>query len=278
MNKKIIAICLCFVIACGIFVGCTKKAADPVSIIVTDENGVAVTDKNGKVVTEMAVPVTDKNGNAVTQKATNSKGEVITDTNGEVKTVIVTEPASAKQGDSDAQTSTTAKQAVLDKETVPYSTTAPENNKTLEEWTFGSLSKVGCNAPNGWNNETVNQLVKEGTDIRVVALPVNFLDYAKYKTADDYAKAFQGVSFGKGSGAKRLSYSKDVYEDGVGIAYLYQLKEETTDSEERRFGKYFMTYIFQTGDRVRVFYVYGTTEEEARTNIADVIANTYYRG
>ena len=273
MNKKILAVCLCFVIACGIFAGCKKKAADPISIIVTDENGVAVTDKNGEIVTKKGVPVTDKDGNAVTEKATNSKGEIITDENGDAKTVIVTEPDS-KSGE--ASKSTTDKAANIG-DKVPYSTTAPQNNKTLEEWNFGSNTKVGCNAPNGWKNEAVNQLVKEGTETRVVVCPVNYLESAGYKSADDYLKFIQEVSHGKDSGSKLLNYSKEVYDDGTGISVLYKEKSDRKE-DGYTYGKYVMIYLFQTGDRVRTYFVYGQSEDEAKTSIESIIANTYYRG
>ena len=281
MNKKILAVCLCFVIACGIFAGCKKKAAEPVSIIVTDENGVAVTDENGEIVTKIGTPATDKKGNVVTEKATNAKGEVITDADGNPKTVVVTVPESASESSQSASTSqsgTTQKGSESSGDKVPYSTTAPENNKTLDEWTFGNAAKVGCIAPNGWTNETVNQVVKNGTETRVQICPVNYLSGAGYKTADDYAKFIQDVSHGKDSGSKQLSYSKEVYEDGMGIAILYEEKSDNKDDAGYYYGKYHMIYLFQTGDRVRTYFVYGVSEAEARTNIGSVIANTYYRG
>ena len=275
MNKKILAICLCALIVCGAFVGCKQKAADPVSVVVTDEKGNAVTDENGEVVTEMAVPVTDDDGKNVTEKATNAKGEVLTDSSGNPKTVIVTEGNHTTTAQ--AQTETTKKSSKDDNE-VPYSTTAPENNKKLNEWTFGNAAKVGCNAPNGWTNETVNQVVKNGTDIRVQICPVNYLKEAGYKTADDYAKFFEEMSSLEDGNPKRISFSKEVYKDGVGIATIYKTNKVTSDASGYTFGKYHMTYIFQTGERVRVYFVFGNTEEEARTSIADVIKNTYYRG
>ena len=239
MNKKIVAICLSAVIACGIFVGCQKKAPEKIAVIVTDKNGVAVTDKNGEVVTELAEPVTDEDGNNA--------------------------PSSTKKaGDKDNE--------------VPYSTTAPQNNKKLDEWTFGNASKVGCNAPNGWKNETVNQVVKEGTDIRVQICPVNYLKQSGYNTADDYAKFYEDMSSLEEGKPEKVSYSKEVYQDGVGISMLYKSSKVTTDASGYKYGKYHMTYIFQTGDRVRVYFVFGNTEDEARTSIADVITNTYYRG
>ena len=272
MNKKILAVCLCFVVACAVFAGCKKKAADPISIIVTDENGVAVTDKNGEVVTKKGIPVTDKDGNALTEKATNSKGEIITDENGDAKTVIVTEPDSEN-----AQTSSTTDSSANIGGKVPYSTTAPQNNKTLEEWNFGSNTNVGCNAPNGWKNEAVNQLVKEGTETRVVVCPVNYLKGTGYETADDYLKFIQQVSHGKDSGSKLLNYSKEVYDDGVGISALYKEKSDKKE-DDYIYGKYVMIYLFQTGDRVRTYFVYGQSEDEAKTSIESIIANTYYRG
>ena len=273
MNKKILAICLAVISACGIFVGCQKKAVEKVAVIVTDKNGVAVTDENGEVVTELAVPVTDKNGNNVTEKATNAKGEVITDASGNPKTVIVTEGSK----DTTTAPASTKKAGGKDNE-VPYSTTAPENNKKLDEWTFGEGANVGCNAPNGWDNETVNQVVKTGTDIRVQICPVNYLKQAGYKTADDYAKFYEQMAEVEDGKPKKVSYSKEVYEDGTGIAMLYKANKTTTDASGYEYGKYHMTYIFQTGDRVRVYFVFGNTEEEAKTSIADVIKNTYYRG
>ncbi|MBQ6380076.1 MAG: hypothetical protein IJJ41_00550 [Clostridia bacterium] len=289
MNKRIVAICLCFIIACGIFAGCKKKegAAKSVAVIVTDKNGAAVTNENGEVVTEIGVPVTDEDGKNVTEKATNAAGEVITDSEGNPKTVVVTEAGSSK--------TTTATAAKTDKATkkgdkttkkssgdnsgeVPYSTTTPENNKTLDQWTFGDLTKVGCIAPNGWSNEAVNQVVKNGTDIRAIMCPVNYLKEAGYKNADDYLKFYEEMAEKENSKPKRISYSKDVYSDGVGIELLEKVNKAEKDENGYVFGKYHMTYIFQTGDRVRVYFVYGSSEEEAKTSIADVIANTYYRG
>ena len=273
MNKKILALCLSAVIACGIFAGCKQKQADPVSVIVTDKNGVAVTDENGEVVTEIATPVTDKDGKNVTEKATNAKGEVITDKEGNAKTVIVTESSgdtSEKAEGNESSGSGTGD--------VPYSTTTPENNKKLEDWTFGKLSKVGCIAPNGWTNESVNQVVKDGTDIRCVMCPVNYLKDSGYKTADDYYKFYEDMAQYEEDKPKKVSYSKEVYKDGTGIEMLYKTNSTDKDAEGHVFGKYHMTYIFQTGDRVRVYFVYGDSEKEARTSIAEVIANTYYRG
>ena len=315
MNKKIISVCLSLVIACGIFVGCQKKAPEKVAVIVTDKNGVAVTDKNGEVVTELAEPVTDEEGNHVTQKATNAAGEVITDASGNPKTVVVTQSESNSNGNSDsssvsenAQTgksqqtttaaspegatkagentnqNTTVKAADTTKTEnkkeaeVPYYTTAPQNNKTLDEWTFGNASKVGCNAPNGWKNETVNQVVKEGTDIRVQICPINYLKQSGYNTADDYAKFYEDMSSLEEGNPKKVSYSKEVYKDGVGIALLYKTNKATSDASGYTYGKYHMTYIYETDNRVRVYFVFGNSEEEARTSIADVITNTYYRG
>ena len=274
MNKKIVAICLSAVIACGIFVGCQKKAPEKIAVIVTDKNGVAVTDKNGEVVTELAEPVTDEDGNNVTEKATNAAGEVITDASGNPKTVVVTKGSGET---TTAAPSSTKKAGDKDNE-VPYSTTAPQNNKKLDEWTFGNASKVGCNAPNGWKNETVNQVVKEGTDIRVQICPVNYLKQSGYNTADDYAKFYEDMSYLEEGKPEKVSYSKEVYQDGVGISMLYKSSKVTTDASGYKYGKYHMTYIFQTGDRVRVYFVFGNTEDEARTSIADVITNTYYRG
>ncbi|MBR0415099.1 MAG: hypothetical protein IJI67_08520 [Clostridia bacterium] len=275
MNKKIIAVCLCFIVACGIFAGCKKKEAEKVAVIVTDKNGAAVTDENGEVVTEMGTPVTDKDGNNVTEKATNAKGEVITDAEGNPKTVVVTEAAGK-------DTSTTADGKQTKKSgsgsEVPYSTTTPENNKTLDQWDFGQMAKVGCIAPNGWSNELVNQVVKDGTNIRVIMCPVNYLKDNGYKTADDYCKFYEEMTEYEDGKPKKVSYSKEVYADGTGIELLYKAKKAEKDENGYVFEKYHMTYIFQTGDRVRVYFVYGKTEEEARISIADVIANTYYRG
>ena len=274
MNKKIIAVCLCFIVACGIFAGCKKKEAEKVAVIVTDKNGVAVTDKNGEVVTEMATPVTDKDGKNVTEKATNAKGEVITDAEGNPKTVVVTEAA--------GKTTTAAEKQQTKKGAgsadVPYSTTTPENNKPLDQWDFGNMAKVGCIAPNGWSNESVNQVVKDGTNIRVIMCPVNYLKDNGYKTADDYCKFYEDMVKYEDNKPKKVSYSKEVYADGTGIELLYKTSRAQKDENGYLFEKYHMTYIFQTGDRVRVYFVYGKTEEEARTSIADVIANTYYRG
>ena len=271
MNKKILALCLCFVVACAIFVGCKKKAAEPVSILVTDENGVAVTDENGEFVTKMAVPVTDKDGVAVTEKATNAKGEVITDADGNPKYVVATE------AESDTSAASTGKNSA-DTGKVPYSTTAPENNKKLEEWNFGKMANVGINAPNGWSNDTVNMVSKNGTDMRVVANPVNYLKDMGYKTADDYVKFLEQADEMSGIKPKVLSYSKEVYEDGMGIAVLKKVDKDDVDSSGNKLGRYHMIYFFQTGDRVRSFFVYGTSEKEVKASIADVIANTYYRG
>lgn len=267
MNKKIIAFSLAFVILCGIFVGCKKKAAEPVSIIVTDDSGKAVTDKNGAVVTEIGIPVTDKDGNAVTEKATNSKGQVLTDKNGDEKMVVVTESNSA---------TTTKKQekTVAQPDKVPYSTTAPEANKYIDEWTFGALAKVGCNAPSGWTNETVNQLVKDGTNIRVVICPVNYLG-SSVKNAEEYAKYFRSVNKDTYT---QLSYQKEVYSDGMGIAMLEKAKKDHEDGQGHKFGRYSMTYIFQTGDKIRAYFVTADSEKEAKISIKDIIANTYYRG
>lgn len=267
MNKKIIAFSLAFVILCGIFVGCKKKAADPVSIIVTDDNGKAVTDKNGAVVTEIGIPVTDKEGNAVTEPATNSKGQVLTEKDGEEKMVVVTEPNS---------NTTTKKQekTVVEPDKVPYSTTAPEANKYLDEWTFGAIAKVGCNAPKGWTNETVNQLVKNGTNTRVVISPINYLG-SSLKNAEEYAKYFKSVNKGNYT---LLSYQKEVYSDGMGIAMLEKAKKDHTDGQGHKFGKYSMTYFFQTGDKIRTYIVTADSEKEAKTSLKDIIANTYYRG
>ena len=77
---------------------------------------------------------------------------------------------------------------------------------------------------------------------------------------------------------KKVSYSKEVYKDGTGIAMLYKSSKVSTDASGYKYGKYHMTYIFQTGDRVRVYFVFGNSEDEAKTSIADVIKNTYYRG
>ena len=276
MNKKIIAFSLAFVILCGVFVGCKKKQADPVSIIVTDDNGNAVTDKNGAVVTKVAIPVTDKDGNAVTEKATNSKGQVLTESNGDEKKVVVTEPdsnsKSGKNSDSSKTTKTQGKtNAQPDK--VPYSTTAPEANKNANEWTFGALSNVGCNAPKGWTNETVNQLVKDGTNIRVVVNPVNYLGTSA-KNADEYAKFLKAND---SEGYKQISYQKEVYADGMGIAILKKSSKAHEDGMGNKFGKYSMTYIFQTGDKVRVYFVNADTEKDVKISIKDIIANTYYR-
>lgn len=266
MNKKIIAFSLAFVIICGVFVGCKKKAAQQVSVYVTDESGTPVTDKNGEPITKMAVAQTDKNGNAVTEKATNAKGQVVTDKDGKEQYVVVTE------GDG-----TTAKQKVTaaapDK--VPYSTTAPDANKGLDEWTFGNLAKVGCYAPTGWKNVTVNELVKDGTNIRVTINPKNYLSDAGYKSADEYAKFLMTADK---ENAKQISYQKEVYKDGVGIAYLQKFNKEIDSGSDVKYGKYNMVYIFQTGKDVRVYFVYGDNEKQAKTSIADVIANTYYRG
>lgn len=270
MNRKIIAFSLACVVICGVFVGCKKKAADAVSIIVTDENGKSVTDSKGNVVTVTAIPQTNKDGSPVTQKATNKSGQVITDSKGNDKTVIVTEKSSK------TTTSTTVKSGETGK--VPYSTTAPNATKGLDEWTFGSAATVGCKAPNGWKNETVNQVVKSGTDIRVQINPKNYLSAAGYTSADQYAAFVQKASYGSKSGAQKISYAKEVYSDGEGIAMLYKAKKETDDGLGNKLGKYQMTYIFQTGKDIRIYFVYGSNEKEAKTSIADIIANTYYRG
>lgn len=272
MNKKIIAISLCFVIACGIFAGCRKKAAEAISVIVTDENGVAVTDENGEIVTEMATPVTDKDGNAVTEKATNSKGEILTDANGDPKTVVVTEAAGG-------QTTSSNEKVLVAPDKVPYSTTAPENNKAPEEWTFGDLTTVACNAPNGWKNEAVNQLVQDDTDIRVVVNPINFLSGYGYKTIDDYIKfTLEGPAGSEKvkNPNKQLSFKKEVYKDGAAAAIL--IKSKNTESTSFDYGNYHMIYFFQTGNRIRSYYVYSPTEEGAKIDISEIIANTYYRG
>ncbi len=281
MNKKIIAFSLAFVIICGIFVGCKKKAADPVSIIVTDDNGKAVTDKNGAIVTKIAIPVTDKDGNALTEKATNSKGQVLTEEDGEEKMVVVTEPNSdsaegSKSGKgSNSSKATTQKQGktVPAPDKVPYSTTAPDANKGIDEWTFGALANVGVNAPKGWTNETVNQLVKDGTNIRVVVNPINYLGNS-VKTADEYAKFLKEND---SKGYKQLSYQKEVYADGAGIAILKKSDKTHDDGMGHTYGKYSMTYIFQTGDKVRVYFVNADNEKDAKISIKDIIANTYYR-
>lgn len=266
MNKKIIAFSLAFVVLCAVFAGCKKKAAEPVSIIVTDDSGKAVTDKNGAVVTKIAIPLTDKNGNAVTEKATNSKGQVLTEKDGKEKMVVVTESG----------TTTTKKQAntVISPDKVPYSTTAPEANKYIDEWTFGAVARVGCNAPSGWTNETVNQLLKNGTNTRVVISPVNYLG-SSLKTAEEYAQYFRSVNKDKYT---QLSYQKEVYSNGMGIAMLEKAKKDFTDAQGHKFGKYSMTYIFQTGDKIRTYFVTADSEKEARVSLKDIIANTYYRG
>ena len=271
MNKKIIAFSLAFVVICGVFIGCKKKPADPVSVIVTDDNGNAVTDKNGAVVTEIATPVTDKNGNALTEKATNSKGQVLTEQNGDAKTVVVTEPNSNNSGSS-ASTTKTGGKTSAQPDKVPYSTTAPEANKNSKEWTFGALSNVGCNAPKGWTNETVNQLVKDGTNIRVVVNPVNYLGESA-KNADEYAKFIKEND----KGYTQLSYQKEVYADGEGIAFLRKASKAYDDGLGHKFGKYSMTYIFQTGEKVRVYFVNADSAKDAKISIKDIIANTYYR-
>ena len=267
MNKKILAFSLAFVILCGVFVGCKKKAAEPVSIIVTDDNGKAVTDKNGAVVTEIGIPVTDKDGNAVTEKATNSKGQVLTDKEGNEKMVVVIE------SDSNATTKNQEK-TVAQPDKVPYSTTAPEANKYINEWTFGDLAKVGCNAPKGWTNETVNQLLKDGTNTRVVISPVNFLG-SSVKNAEEYAKYFRSLNK---DNYTQLSYKKEVYADGMGIAMLEKAKKEFEDAKGNKYGKYSMTYIFQTGDRIRTYFVTGDSQKDVSVSLKDIIANTYYRG
>ena len=266
MNKKIIAFSLAFVVLCGIFAGCKKKNADPVSVYVTDESGMPVTDKNGEPITKIAEVQTDKDGNAVTEKATNAKGQVVTDKNGKEQYVIVTE------GDG---STTKQKATVASPDKVPYSTTAPDANKTLDEWTFGNLSKVGCYAPTGWKNEAVNQVVKDGTNIRVTINPKNYLSEAGYKNADEYAKFLMNADKDK---AKQVSYQKEVYKDGMGIAYLQKFDKVIDNGSGIKYGKYNMIYIFQTGKDVRVYFVYGDNEKQAKTSIADVIANTYYRG
>ncbi|MBR2591063.1 MAG: hypothetical protein IKE65_09105 [Clostridia bacterium] len=277
MNKKLLALCLSIVLACSIFVACKKNAeqAEQVAVIVTNENGEAVTDENGEFVTEYATPVTDENGKNITEKATNAKGEVVTDDSGNPKTVVVT------QGDNKTTAAAKEEQTTLPEdydEDIPHTTTAPINERKLDEWTFGSGTNVGCIAPNGWNNETVNQVVKVGTDIRVQMCPMNYLKNSGYKTADDYAKFFTQMTAKEEGKPKQLSYSKDVYKDGAAITMLYQYNKVTEDASGYSYGKYHMTYIFQTGDKVRIFFVFGNSEEEARTDISAVIKNTYYRG
>ena len=274
MNKKILAVCLCFIIACGIFAGCQKKAPDPISIIVTDENGVAVTDASGEVVTKKAVPATDKKGDVVTEKATNSKGEIITDSNGDPKTVVVTVP----ENETETSTETTTAKFSDDDYTVPYSTTMPENNKKLDEWTFGSNARVGCNAPNGWSNENVNQVVKNGTDIRVIMAPINYLKDVGYKSVDDYVSFVKESMSGGDNPGKVVHYTKNVYEEGTAVAMIIKTKSEHSNSFGYKFGRYQMIYFYEANGDVRSFYVYGDSEKEVQLDITDVIANTYYRG
>ena len=279
MNQKIIALCLAFVIASSIFVACKKNTeqAEQVAVIVTDENGTAVTDENGEFVTEYATPVTDENGKNVTEKATNAKGEVLTDESGNPKTVVVTEGNNTTAAPQAAEEETT-KAAGEQDEDIPQTTIAPINERDLDNWTFGNGSNVGCIAPNGWNNETVNQVVKVGTDIRVQMCPMNYLKNSGYKTADDYAKFFMQMAEKEDGKPKKLAYSKNVYKEGTAISMVYQYNKVTEDASGYSYGKFHTTYIYQTGGKVRVFFVFGNTEQEAKTDITSVIQNTYYRG
>ena len=103
--------------------------------------------------------------------------------------------------------------------------------------------------------------------------PVNYLG-ASAKTVDEYVKF---IKENDSDSYTQISYRKEVYADGEGVALFRKSKKDHEDGMGNKFGKYSMTYIFRTGDKIRVYFVNADTAKDAKISIKDIIANTYYR-